>query len=67
MKLGRNDIWAKPHGWIRQLLRFATRGLSYCIQKVKIMVFWLFLRDFEAMKGSERGKFPPGVTEDLLG
>ena len=67
MKLGTNDLWEIWERLTRPLLQFATRGTGYLVRKMEIRVFWLFSRVFEAMKGSERSKFPSGVTEDLLG
>ena len=54
MKLGRNDLWDKPDGVSRPLFGFATRGLSYWARKAEKWAFWLFLRDFKAVRTPNR-------------
>ena len=67
MKFGRDDLWATPDSWRRQLFRLATRGPSNLARMVKIWTFCQFSRDFDTTKGSRRGQGAQEVSEGLLG
>ena len=59
MKLGRNDLLAKPDVMTRPLFLFATRGPSYLTRKVKICTFQPLSSDFDSIKGSKGGARGP--------
>ena len=54
MKLGTNDLWAKPDRLTRPLFLSASKGLRYLPLKVEKLAFLSFLSKFKAVDGPNR-------------